>query len=154
MIELSTYSLRWDPSDICTKMWTNCLTKRVKANVHSLHLSDWRQTRARRLCQKSASVYRIQCRQDTVIVISICFWRDATLTFSLIKCQPLRDWMPVGGACVNVFLWRQCLCKRLCPGDITWHLGSKRVVFWGLLHKYFFFIDDEDILSYETCRMY
>lgn len=32
-----------------------------------------------------------------------------------------------------------CLCKRLCLGDVTLHLGSKQAVFWRLLHKCFFF---------------
>ncbi len=64
-------------------------------------------------CVRKAHLYIVSSADKiaAVIVISICFWHDATLTFSVIKCQPLRDWMPVGGAYVYVFLWRQCLCK-------------------------------------------
>ncbi len=89
-----------------------------------------------------------------VIVISICFWHDMTLTFSMIKCQTISIWMPVGGAYVDVLLRRRCLCKQLCLADVTMsHIGFKtsrflRVITWML------FIDDEEILSYETCRMY
>ncbi len=139
MIELSTYSLRWDPSDICTTMRTSCLTKRVKANVHSLHLS-WRQTRARRLCQKCASVYCIQCRQDSG---SDCnFYLLLTRRNTHIQCNQVSAVKRLNASGRGL-----CLClpleavfmQRLCPGDITWHPGSKWVIFWGLLHKCFFF---------------
>ncbi len=54
-----------------------------------------------------------------VIVISICFWRDTTLGFSMIKCQPLvteRQWAG------PMLMWRsggRCLCERLGLSDVT-----------------------------------
>ncbi len=109
-------------------MRTSCLTKRV------------RQTRARRLCQKGPSVYRIQCRQDSG---SDCnFYLLLTRRNTHIQCNQMSAVKRLN-ACGRGL----CLClpleavfmQRLCPGDITWHPGSNWVIFWGLLHKCLFF---------------
>ncbi len=91
------------------------LTKRVKTNVLLLHLSNWQQTQACGLCQKvNAHLYTVSSvdKITAVIVISICFWRDAIMSV-------VSGWTSVGGAYVNALLWRRCLCKRLCPVDVT-----------------------------------
>ncbi len=53
------------------------------------------------LCQEAnAHLYTVSIvdKIAAVIIISICFWRNVTLAFNVIKCQRLNDWMPVGGA--------------------------------------------------------
>ncbi len=69
-----------------------------------------------------------------------------------IKCQPLSDWMPVGGAYgerrlfVDVLLWRRCLCKWLFPVTSSCPLKSERDIFEAWLNKCFVY--NEDVLSY------
>ncbi len=71
--------------------------KLFKLNASKLHLSNW-QTQARGLCQKANThLYTVNCVDKivAVIVISICFWHNATFAFSMITYQLLT---PVGGA--------------------------------------------------------
>ncbi len=138
--------------DICAKTWTSCLNQMLQTECSFspfvLLMTDsslWTVSESERV-----SVYCIQCRQDSGdVVISFCFWHDVTLAFSIISVKPLRDWTPVGRAYVDALLGRQCLCKRLCPGDVILHLQSK----WAWLNKCFI-CNEEDVLSYETCRMF
>ncbi len=64
-------------------------TKRVNANILSLHLSYW--LKCVDCVRKWMHLYTVSNVDTiaTVIVISICFWRDKTLTFSVIKCQAI-----------------------------------------------------------------
>ncbi len=64
--KLSTCSLRWGPSNICTKMRMSCLNQMRQSEVLSLPFvlttesSVWTMSESER-----ASVYCIQCRQDS-----------------------------------------------------------------------------------------
>ncbi len=83
--KLSTCSLCWDPSDICTKMQTSCLnrTRHLNQTILSLHFSYW-QIQACGLCQKANThLYTVSSvdKIEAVIVITICFWRGTTLAF-------------------------------------------------------------------------
>ncbi len=120
--KLSTCSLCWDPSDICTKTRTSCLNQTRQSErsfttfVLTTDSSVWTVSESER-----AYVNSIQCRQD---IASHCNFYS-TLAFSVIKCQPLR------GLCfVKVLLWRQCLCKCL------WHHLAPQIQtsrFWSLI---------------------
>ncbi len=118
--KLSTCSLRWDPSDICTKTWTSCLNQTCQSEnsftafVLMTDSSTWTVSESKR-----TSVYCIQCRQD---ISSDCNFK-------------LSDWIPVSGACGEKMTIRRCLaleaviCKWPRPDDVTFHLGSKTSCF-------------------------
>ncbi len=63
--KLSTCSLRWDPSDICTQTWIRYLNRTCQSNrsftsfVLTTDSNMWTVSESER-----ASVYFIQCRQD------------------------------------------------------------------------------------------
>ncbi len=120
--KLSTCSLCWDPSDICTKMRMNRLNQSecsfTPFVVWMTDSSAWTVSES-----ECASVYCIQCRQDSG---SDCnFYFAFVMTRHSHKCQPLSNWTPMGGPMVkrrlfvDVLLWRQCSCKQLCLDDIT-----------------------------------
>ncbi len=64
--KLSTCSLHWDPSDICTKTWTSYLNQ-THQSERSFTLFVWLiDSSVCGLCQKvNAHLYWIQCRQDS-----------------------------------------------------------------------------------------
>ncbi len=75
--------------------------------------------------------------------ISICFWSDATLSFSMIKC--LSDCMPVGRAYGEKITIRQCLTPEVVFMQTTapkWHhlvpLDPKWAVFGAWSNKCLF----------------
>ncbi len=161
---LSTCSLRWDPSDICTKTRMSCLNqtqkkkiKRIKVNFLSLLLSYWWQTQARGLCQKAnAHLYTVSSVDKIAAVIEffICFWHDVTFTFSVIKCQDIKQLnarergyssMSCSGGSVYANVCAQVMLS--CTSD------PKQAVFGAWWNKCFVY-NEEDVLSYEACRMF
>ncbi len=90
--------LPWDSSEICperaVQTTQTCQSKR-SFTPFALLTTDCV------LCQEAnAHLYTVTIvdKIAAVIIISICFWCNVTLAFSVIKCQRLNDWMPVGGA--------------------------------------------------------
>ncbi len=127
----STCSLRWDPSDICTKTQTRCLnqTRQSKRSINPFVPTT----------DPSACLYTVSSVEKIVpvIVISIC-----SLAFSMIKCQPLSDWTQVGGAYSEKMAIRRCLALEAVFMQMTaprwhqpWPSDPKRVVFGAWLNK-------------------
>ncbi len=133
--KLSTYSLRWDPSDICTKTWTNCSNQKRQSErsftpfvrLMMMDSSAWtvseKKSEHMKASEMNTHLYTV-CRQDSGSECNFYLFlmrRDATLAFSMIKCPQLSDWTPVGGAYGEKKIIRQCLaleaclCKCLCP---------------------------------------
>ncbi len=160
--KLSTCSLRWETSDICTKTRTICLNQTRQANVLSPHLSR-QQTKAYGRCQKvNMHLYTVSSVDKIAAVIVILYllltWRDATLAFSVIKCQPLAAECQWGGAYGEKMTIRRLFCRSVyandcvqvmspCPSDLKW------AIFGAWLNKCLVY-NEEDILRYETCRMF
>ncbi len=103
--KLSTCLWRWD-SDIFTKTRMSCLNQTLQSKcsftpfVLLTDSSVWTVSES-----EHASVYCIQCRQDSSSNCNLLLmWR----TFSVIKCQPLSEWTPVGGAYGEMMTIHQC----------------------------------------------
>ncbi len=122
-----------DPSDICTKMQISYLnqTRQSKRSINPFVPTT----------DPSACLYTVSSVEKIVpvIVISIC-----SLAFSMIKCQPLSDWTPVGGAYSEKMAIRRCLALEAVSMQMTaprwrqpWPSDPKRVVFGAWLNKCF-----------------
>ncbi len=79
----STCSLRWDPSDICTKTRTSCLnqTHQSKRSINPLDLKTD--------SSMNTNLYTLSSVNKIAAGIVIYICPDATLGFSMIECQPL-----------------------------------------------------------------
>ncbi len=92
-------------------------------------------------CVRNAHLYIVSSADKiaAVIVISICFWHWRNTHIQCNQVSAVKRLNASGrGLCLCLPL-EAVFMQRLCPGDITWHPGSKWVIFWGLLHKCFFF---------------
>ncbi len=84
--KLSICSLHWDPSDIYTKMRTSGLNQMRQRKCSFTPFVLLTDASAWKRGYTVSSVDKIAA----VIVISICFWCDATFTFIVIECQTLK----------------------------------------------------------------
>ncbi len=74
-----------------------------------------------------------------VIVISICFWHDATLAFSVIKCQAVK-WLNASGWGL---WWEEHYSSMSCSGGSVYAINTINYA-----------NNEEDVLSYETCKIF
>ncbi len=110
--KLSTCSLHWNSSDICTKTWTSCLNQTCQSKRSF--------TASVLTTESSMDWIWIQLLYIVLVLylfISIIFVFDATLAFSVIKCQPLSG----RGLC-----WEDDYSSMSCSGGVFMHTTAPK----------------------------
>ncbi len=136
--KLSTCSLRWDPSDICTKTWTICLNQ-TRQNERSFTAfvltTDSRATESESERTSVSSADKIAA----VNVIFVCFWCNARIQrdqVSAVKRVNAGGWS----------LWREeDYLSMFCSGGVfmqttvpRWHHLAPQIQtsrFWSLIKQ-------------------
>ncbi len=151
--KLSTCSLCWDPSDICTETRNSCFNQTCQSERSftpfvrlTTDTSAWTVSES-----ECASVYCIQCRQDSGSDCKFLFAFDTRIQHDQVSAvkrvnasrQGLWWEDDCSGGCVYANVCAQVTSP--CPSD------PKLANFGAWLNKCIVY-NEEDILSYETCR--
>ncbi len=144
--KLSTYSLRWDPSDICTKTWTNCSNQKRQSERSftpfvrlMMDSSAWtvseKKSEHMKASETNTHLYTV-CRQDSGSECNFYLFlmrrntriqHDQVSAVKRLNTSGRSLWWEEdyssmscsGGVFMQMFV----------PGDVILHLRSKRAVF-------------------------